>query len=871
MKNKFFLYHCFHLVIALLLSLLLTVIYYKANIGNIDSYEQFIYGDTINQSYSKLTDYRFLPIFFGLFILSFIVFDKLKLIQNCVHKYSHVKETLQSIKENKIVNFIFDFFLVLIFSYLSSKVLFSIIGGEYYSSFNRNVFIISIMVISLPLKKRAPLASQLFFSFSPLVYLNESYIFNGDIIHFPPSDELSYLIYFLSLITLVISVINVIKNNSKINFSFLVFVCVVLIGEGSRVYSLDEYHLGEIFTNFHQSITLNQSYYSEYIPTKGFMHTFVGFLNSTFYNADYTTIILSITLSSLIMSILLLGFLSFFYSNIVILILLFLGLPLVGDYAPILIGVCILTSNRVMNNSYNFLIISLIFTFAYFVYYNAFSAVFGLVIFPVLIYHLKEIFTHKYRPQKLHIILLIIGIFTFISCFDYITSSLNYILSNSSSNLLYWGNPGSLKRLLGSNIWVLIPIALFFLFYTKDLVINKGNILWICFFVIFPFAILHYMEGRADGRFSRALGFSAFCVPMLFAFIKSRSAELNKFSKLVFSVIFIVLFLFTSNTAFIKALNIENFYHIFSVKHIGSNHILIEKDEIPNLGDGFIEKGRYQDLINEYSLISKLSNDETFLIIDEYTTQSARYSIFNKLIPTLSHSMLNVSSLKSQSNELIKVKKSNVKIIRVSNGIKRYHLFFNYLNSLNFTLISFKGRDYLVAPELLSKLENELDFIIKGSFEQQYSTNDFGLLPIKWGSALHNQLPNLKNIRIDETFSNSNGISTSNYINGNNPWLTYDINSSLKPLSVDLINLNFSINKGTICDSQLFWDDGNGVNEAKSMRFKIANGDNVIPMHMNFNWRDSGAILKIRVYINNCNKKEVSLNKIGSYKYNFQN
>ncbi|RYU59866.1 hypothetical protein [Aliivibrio finisterrensis] len=871
MKNKVFLYHCFHLVIALLLALLLTVMYYKTNIGNIDPYEQFIYGDTINQSYSKLTDYRFLPIFFSLFVFFFIMLDKFKAIQGCVNKYSNVQGIQQSTRRDEIVNFIFDLFLVVIASYLSSKVLFSIIGGEYFSVFNRNVFIISIIVISLLLKQRALLTSQLFFAFSPLVYLNESYIFNGNTIHFPPSDELSYFIYFSSLITLVISINNVIKNNGKINFSFLVFVCVALIGEGSRVYDLDEYHIGELFTNFHQGITLNQSYYSEYISTKGFMHTFTGFLNYFFYDGGYTTIGLSSKLTAFIISMLLLGVLSFYYSNIVVLILLFLGLPLYGHYAPILIGICILTSKRVMNNSYNFLVISFIFTFAYFIYYNAFSVAFGLAIFPVLIYQLKEIFIHKYRPKKLHLILLVIFIFIFIFSFDYIVASLSYILSNSSSNLFYWGNPGSLKKLLVSNFWVLIPIALSFLIYTKYLVVNRDNILWVCFFVIFPFTILSYLEGRADGGFNRALSFSDFCVPMLFAFINSRSTELNKFSKLVFSMIFIMLFFFTSNTAFKKTSNIDDFYHIFSVKHIGNNHVLIDKGEVPNLGDGFIEKRRYQDLINEYSLIRKLSNDETFLIIDEYVTQSARYSIFDKLIPTLSHSILNVSSLKSQSNELIKVEKSNVKIIRVSNGVKRYHLFFNYLEALKFKLILFKGRDYLVAPELLSKIENELDFIIKSSFEQQYSTNNFGLLPIKWGNALNNQLPNLKYIRVDEMFSHSNSISTSNYINGNDPWFAYDVKNHLEPLNVDLINLNFSINKGTTCDSQLFWDDGNGFSEDKSMLFKIANGDNVIPVHMNFSWRDSGVILKFRIDIDSCNKKEVYLNKIGAYKYNFQN
>ncbi|WP_042150587.1 MULTISPECIES: hypothetical protein [unclassified Pseudoalteromonas] len=870
MKSNNFLSQSIHLIVAFIFSLMIAILYYKINIINIDPYDQFIYGDTINASYSKLTDYRFLLILFSLFLFSFFIFDKFKVITKCINGYSSLLTFLPLIKSNKFTSIIFDFLLVVLFSYLSSKVLFSIIGWEHYSTFNRNVFIISIMVISLSFKQRAPLVSQLFFSVSPLVYLNESYIFNGDVIHFPPSDNLSYLIYFISLITLIISINDVMKNNSKINFSFLVFVCVALIGEGSRIYALDEYHLGEVFTNFHQGITLNQAYYSEYIPTKGFMHTFTGLLNNTFYDGGYTTIGLSLKLSALITVILALGVLGFFYSKFILLILLCIGLPFTGHYAPILIGICILSSKRVVNDSYNFMIASLLFSFFYFVYYNAFAIAFGLVILPILIYHLKEIVIHKYHPNKLQSISFIIGMLILIFLFNYITSSVAYVLSNSSSNLFYWGNSGTFESLLKSNLWVLIPIVLSFLIYTKNLVINKDNILWLCFFIIFPFVILSYLEGRADGRFSRAFLFTAFCAPMIFAFINNKSVELNKVTKLILSSLFIIIYFITSNPAWIKIKGINNFHRVFSDKGIDNKHILIDENEIPNLGDGFIKKRRYQDLKNEYELISNLSSNETFLLIDKYVTQSARYSIYDKLTPTLNHSILNVSSLELQNKELVKVKNSNVEIIRVSNGVRRYHLFFNYLSSLNFKFISFKGRDYLVSPEVFSSIENKLDFIVNNSFEQKYSTNQFGLLPIKWGSALSNQLSNLVNARVDESFSKSNSINNfSNIVSGKDPWLLYDIKNQLRPLEIDLINLNFSLSKDVICNSQLFWDDGGGFSEAKSIRFNIGNGDNVIPIHMNYDWRTSSEILGIRVDIDSCNNKKVTLNKIEAYKYNF--
>ena len=875
MKRNEFLFQVIHLIAAFVSALMLAIFYYKFNINDIDPYSQFIYGDTINSSYSKLTDYRFLLIFGSFLVFIFIFFDKFKLVQHCVDKYNKAKaiELFKSVISNKFVTVAFDFILVLFFSYLSSKVFFNIVGEEYDSRLNQNIFIILVIAVSLSLKKRAPLVSQLFLSASPLVYLNEQYIFNGDVIHFAPSDELSYLLYSVTLIVLFISISDVIKNNSKLSFAFLTFVCISLIGTDIRLYQLDEYHLGEVFTNFHQGFILNQSYYSSYIPTKGFMHTFIGFVNDIFYDGGYITIKLSSKLTFLISSIIILGTLSFFYNKIIILALLLIGLPLNTRFAPILIGLCILSSKRVVNDSYNFIIVSLLFLFFYFAYYNAFAIAFGFVVFPVFIYHLKKIIAQKYPPNKLHSVLFIIGVLIFIALFDYITSSLDYSLSVSSTNLFYWGRPGSLKALLESNSWVLIPIVFSFLLYTKNMAITEKNAIWISFFIIFPLAILSYLEGRADGgKFARAIKFSAFCLPILFALINSKSFKLNKISQIILSSLVVIIFFITQNPALDRIKNIKEFSRVFSNQPINNQFILISESEIPNLGDGFMDKKRYEDLKNEYSLISKLSSDETFLIIDRYTTQSARYSIFDKIIPTISHSMLNISSLTLQSKELIKVKNSNVKIIRVSDGVKRYHLFFNYLVSLDFKYISFKGRDYLVAPEVFSSIENELDFIVKDSFKAEYSTSQFGLLPIKWGAALNNQLFNLKEVEINESLYNSHSINTSSYIiNGNDPWLAYDIKNELDPLDAELINLNFSITEKVICDSQLFWDNGAGFGETKSIRFKISNGDNVIPMHMNADWRESAKILRIRVDIDQCNNKQATLNKIQSYKYNFQN
>lgn len=869
-KERFF--SLSNLCVSLLIASFISLLYYKYNIYSLDTYSSFINGDTINYIYSKKVDYQIVPFFIFVGIICFIVCEKCELSGKFYYLY---RLKCISIPPSlvKIGRRIFEVVIVMLMAYITTKLFFTLVGYENYSLFIRNVLIISITTLSLLFRRRALLVSQLLFSFAPLLYLNDEYIFNGKSIDFEGSQYLTYFLSLLVILILWLTILDIIKNRNKIAFSSLMFLAILIIGSASRVYILDEYHMGELFTAYHQSFGLNQALYSEFIPTKGFMHILIGFINDIFYSGGYVTISLSAKLFSLLSALLLLGVMVKYYSRWALVFLLLLGIPLYGHfridyYYPIIIGLCLLTDKKVTNDSYNFVIIFLFYSFVSFLYYNAFALAFSIALSPFLFYKLHDIYKSNKKPDKIQLILLSVGVIVFIYSFDYILSSLGYSLLNSGSNLLYWGNPGSPINIVQSNLWVLITITMLYILYTKMIESEFNNLIWPVFFVIFPLVILSYMEGRADGGFYRALGYTIFSSILLFCYILCNNINLMRSVKVVLGLLASILLI--SIDFYPKFVTLNNL-HNFEAKAISGDMVLVENDDIPNLGKGFINDERYNDLSIEYELIAQLSEDSTFLIIDPYTTQSARYSLYGKKIPTISHSVLNISSLDSQNIELKKVKDMNIKIIRVSSGINRYHLFHDYLASLNYVLTTYNHRDYLISPDLFEKVKGKFNLQESRLLDSEYTTVDFGLLPIKWGGAFFNEKDNLVKSDITLKTNYVNNITGGpQYILGDDdPYVTFVTSNPIEGAKNNLIHIDLFKSTESICSAKFYWDAGTGFNERNSVVFQLSSGDAVVPLNMNLNWLKSDSISNVRLDIDQCSGQEVEIKSIEFYKFDY--
>lgn len=77
---------------AFLISVMVTYIYWEMNYQVLDTYNSFIYGDTINGLNNKKIEIQLLPIFAILFIAVFAISEKFNI-------YSKIFNLLSSIKE----------------------------------------------------------------------------------------------------------------------------------------------------------------------------------------------------------------------------------------------------------------------------------------------------------------------------------------------------------------------------------------------------------------------------------------------------------------------------------------------------------------------------------------------------------------------------------------------------------------------------------------------------------------------------------------------------------------------------------------------------------------------------------------------------
>lgn len=360
----------------------------------------------------------------------------------------------------------------------------------------------------------------------------------------------------------------------------------------------------------------------------------------------------------------------------------------------------------------------------------------------------------------------------------------------------------------------------------------------------------------------------------MFVYLVTFYKRENKiFMLLLFSTLLLP-FIFNSKIPYLNLKSIINFDRFKSITINSTSSEFVKNSDIPNLGQGFIEKSRLLDLQKEYQLINILNTDENFLIIDPYVSQSARYSIFDKKVPTKSHSVLNISSLNSQSDELKKLKESNVKIIRITEGINRYHIFHRYIFSLDFIPINYNNKYFLISKDVIDRIHKNLEFSINENILERFSVKNFDLLPIKWGSAFTKESKYLEilNTKLDVISTNDvTSINTNSYKLGDkDPFVVYEFRENYSLPTSDMITIELEGIKKDKCLAQLFWRSNENFSEKNSIKFQISNGYNVVPIGMNLDWKETSNLKNIRLDIDNCNNETIEIKKLlfVNYLYN---
>lgn len=871
-------------LISLVSSFAITKICYSIFLfNNIDIYKEFILGDTVFSNYSKDVDFMVIKLFM---ILFFIIFLTLLYI---VKRYCKINDEFEitiktlffndNIYKNTII-----FLLAIFLSYYAANIILKLLSK--YSLLELNNFKIILLTILLStisivlINKKGIMIPQLFL---PLVFIE--LLLNSKII----IDNIEYSIVFsnnlklFAILCIIISYIFIfisLKKNYRISFStivFFLFLANVSINSGSFLYPLDEYHNGEVITSYQQIFELDQDMYTSYVPVKGFSHIIIGFVNEIFFDGNYMSLSLSFGLSSFIILTICCFIFQYYIGRGYTLLIILAGLIPRSDYLLIPVFLLVLSDKRINTNPISFIIAYCYMSFIYIMYYQSFGMAFAGSLLPVIIIKMISIFKNKIIPNKYQILLLIFGILLFILSFDEIVGIIDYALTNSRNNKYYWGNSSGFNnsdefwiKFIKSNIWVLLWIITFIYFIKNNKEIRNKYIFY--FYILFPIIIFSYMYGRHDGIMARVERYSIFSIQIIYIFLfYNIYNKKSRYSKCFLIILF--LFSFTNFYPFnfnLNMFNLANNINFNNVYQYDSSYTFIKDSNIPNLKEGIIPIETYNSINKEFLLIDTLlEEDETFLVVDDYVTQSARYYIYNKKIPTISHSMLNITSIKSQIEEIKKVKNSNVKIIRYTpNGLKRYYIFYDYYLSMildkNFVNIEYGGYNYLIDKDKFIEYKDKLGLVEKEIDLNSLSTREFGYLPLKWGKGYNNTKEDLLSYNYTyniKDISNIKEVSDNKFkiLDNKDPFIVYELEENINGDFIDYISYDFnsnSNNKNTVCS--IYWAGEDGIfDESKKVFYNQENGKVVVPIGMNTNWKILNDIKYIRIDFENYNTGDI--------------
>ncbi|MGL5126351.1 MAG: hypothetical protein ACRC6U_10295 [Fusobacteriaceae bacterium] len=692
----------------------------------------------------------------------------------------------------------------------------------------------------------------------------------------------------LIILSLIYSVYEFKQKKSTVLLSTLFIIAMVFYWRNiGMFYVTDEYHYGELYTAYDQLYTQGNKLYSEYIPVKGYYHIIVGWINQIFYGG-YTGLQKASVLTEYLSKAILIGILNLFMLKELILLFIFLNvLPSAGNYFLIIPILAFLCQEKIINKNWNFVIGYLYLNFIYFMYYQSFGIALAICLAPNLIYSLYKIFKNKENPTRNINIFLIGGLVLLVYNLKNIYYGLRYSLINASSNLYYWGNSSGYNgqnnksffiEMITKNIWVGVSILLFiYLIKNFKSILIKEKIIY--FTVIFyPIIINSYLLGRHDGRLARTFQFSIVLIQLLLILSSYLFENLKKNNVLMLILIAILV---NYNLDKKGILNFKSF-KISPIKVVHNIPEDLERgtnSELKKIGEGFVSKAVLDDLQMEYNLITDVTEnkqDSTFLIIDGYVTQSARYSLFNKKIPTLSHSMLNIPSLRSQDMELKRFESFNVPIIRITSGINRYLLFYKNILQKDYIYTNFNNREYLIEKSSFERVKEKYK-LIEIKLPQYLYQKDFGILPIKWGNGYQNNKENLEKIKIDLIYTGTNHMEVQeknkfkNYkiINSQDPFIVYDLSQKVNGNMVDFIKFNLKTKFKNNFRVQIFWaNEQEYFNEKKSIFLTAKNGDLIVPIVKNLDWLKDKNINKIRIdFMDLPFETEINLEKIELLRY----
>ncbi|MCP3745971.1 hypothetical protein [Paenibacillus sp. A3M_27_13] len=661
---------------------------------------------------------------------------------------------------------------------------------------------------------------------------------------------------------------------------------------------LDDFHLGEIFMPLQQMLNYGMRLNVDVMSIQGIMGPMYSLVNHYIYNGNLSSINYTFAAFPIIIGALVVLLIKKLYGSKWAFLFIIFSLPILYETEGmnrtylIVPYVLILFHKKTLYNPVKWVVFYVWMSLIHCLYNPSMGATLTLAFLPlfgVMLYRTiklklwsKVFFKHK----LLFCSLLVIQLCILVMLFPTLLGTVQFILDNASANTLAYGislfsesqtSPewfprpfpyDKLNRLLWESIriggWVFtlfLFVGLMIFNVKKAVSFNKEKqthlmILYCIVSIIFLILITGYSLGRLDsGSMHRSGSITficfAFLIPALYVFFLK-----NKFNGVVHHIYLIIFSILLGSVATFgqqQAFRITE--KLIQPMVVPDNAIFVNsaKQGIPDVGEGFIAKERWKEMLDFKTVLSKiLKKGETYA---DLTNRTLFYVITNKKVPTFYSADYLAANEEIQEKMIKNLDKEAPPLVFIGPAIRhdggpvsiRAYRLYKWFLERDYVYYQYNSLQFLVSKQRMLETkaykgtadasENEL----RAVFHQK----DLQSLPGAWGRNFKEMKERFQSVPGNMSLSGSNEVvkeaDGSIVSNGNDPYVSYKLDLPVKGKDADflLIDLNIMGSREPF-QGQIYWNSSNRksekYNEDHSFLFNMVSGQLLIPLGSAPDW-----------------------------------
>ncbi|ASR45678.1 hypothetical protein B4V02_02600 [Paenibacillus kribbensis] len=659
----------------------------------------------------------------------------------------------------------------------------------------------------------------------------------------------------------------------------------------------DDFHLGEIFMPLQQMLNYGMKLNVDVMSIQGIMGPMYSLVNDYIFNGNLSSINYTFVAFPIIIGTMVVLLIKKLYGSKWAFLFIIFSLPILFESGMnrtylIIPYVLILFHKNTLSNPVKWVIFYFWMSLIHCLYNPsmgaaltlAFLPLFGLMLYRSIKLKLwsKVFFEHR----LLFCSLVVIQLCILAMLFPTLWGTVQFILDNGSANTLAYGislfsdaqaSPDwfpkpfpydKLNRLLWESIriggWVstlLLFVGVTIFNVKKVISFNREKqtylmILYCTISIVFLILITGYSLGRLDsGSMHRSGSITficfAFLIPALYVFFLK-----NKFNSVAYHIYLIVFAVLLGSVATFGQQQVFRITEkLMQPMLVPDNAIFVNgaKQGIPDVGEGFIAKERWKEMLDFESVLAKmLKEGETYA---DLTNRTLFYEITNKRVPTFYSADYLAANEEIQEKMIKNLDKEEPPLVFIGPAIRhdggpasiRAYRLYKWFLERDYVYYQYNSLQFLVSRQRMLETKAYEDTTNAGENELRtiFHQKDLKSLPVAWGRNFKEMRDRFQSSPDNMSLSGSNEIvkeaDGSIVTNGNDPYVSFKLDHTVKGKDADflLIDLNI-IGTQEPFQGQLFWNSSNRkgekYDEDHSFLFNVVGGQLLIPLGSDPDW-----------------------------------